>query len=216
MIKVDNLHIYNIENAIRGMRNPLESWERMDSTTTYGESYEEFCLGVNDLNLMKNLYKAGKDHRKYLRQMTISLDITAPRFWWQQFDTYSVGVTCNSESTMHCIHKKKIEMSDFSLDETGQYVEPSTYFEFIVDMLNALRELYIERQDKTYWRMLIEMLPQSFNQKRTITMNYEVAYNIYHSRKNHKLNEWKELCSIFEEKLPYFKIIMEENDEKKV
>ena len=169
-------------------------------------------IGKNDLNLMRMLYKAGTEHRKYLRQIFVSMDITAPLYWWKEFDTYKIGTTSNSCSTMHKIHSKPIELTDFSfedfyIDDNGLNVED--YFINIVADCEELRQLFLKTKDKKYWRVLIQLLPESYNQKRTITMNYENVMNIINQRSNHKLFEWREFCGILLD-LPYVKEIIEE------
>lgn len=213
MIKFENTKIMNMDNAIRGMRNPMNSWYKSDSYWTYIGDVEtrqvapfEFFIGENDLDLMKKLIKAGSDHRKFLRQIFVSVDITAPQFWWYEFDTYKVGTVRNSCSKMHKIHIKKFVKDDFShegIDECGN----DTKFMFIalIKHLEFLRNTFNETQDKKYWRAIIELLPSGYNMKATITFNYENILNMYHARKNHKLDEWKiGFCNWIDE-LPYAK-----------
>lgn len=197
MIKLENIQVMNMENAIRGARNPLNSWGRMDSY------YEDgiFVLGPNDLDLAKRLRKAGPDHRKYMRQIFVSMDITAPLYWWKEFDTYKVGTCSNSCSTMHTIHKKPFELSDFSFDSFEGH---EIVLKLIITELNMYREHFVKTADKAFWLKMIQLVPSSFNQKRTITMTYENLVNMYHARKTHKLDEWRQFCHIVED-LPYAK-----------
>lgn len=193
MIKVDNIEVFNFEGAIRGMRNPLNSWEKSDSCW----NGEEFVLGLNDLDLMQRLYKGGSEHRKYLRQIFVSMDITAPLYWWKEFDTYKVGTVANSCSTMHKIHAKEFSIDDFScehlscIDIGGGVGSPHQLLKNTIRMLNECRELYLQTKDKEYWWQMIQLLPSSYNQKRTVTMNYENVMNMINQRKNHKLDEWR-------------------------
>lgn len=217
MIKVENIDTFNFEGAIRGMRNPLNSWDKSDSQFN-GEF--GFCIGVQDLNLMTKLYKAGSEHRKYLRQIFVSMDITAPLYFWKEFDTYKVGTVSNSCSTMHTIHKKEFSLDDFSIEHVsddaldincanGKYWnKPIDALVDLIDILNACREKYLETKDKKWWWQLIQLLPTSYNQKRTITMNYENVITIIKQRTGHKLDEWNDLISILED-LPYIKEITE-------
>lgn len=213
MIKIENIETFNFENAIRGMRNPLSSWSKSDSTPG--------TLGAADLNLMRRLYKAGPEHRKYLRQIFISMDITAPLYFWKEFDTYKVGTVSNSCSTMHTIHKKKFELDDFSIEHVSgdslevnyKYVKywnkPIDALVDLIDILNACREKYLETKDKKWWWQLIQLLPSSYNQKRTITMNYENAITIIKQRTGHKLDEWSVLIEELK-KLPHLEEIIGE------
>ena len=199
MIKIDRICVMNFENAIRGARNPMNSWARMDSF--YDES-GRFVLGQNDLALAHKLAVAGSDHRKFLRQIIVSLDINAPLYWWKEFDTYKVGTVANSTSTMHKIHAKPFAREDFShdcLDEDGIVV-----LDAIVSYLERERTLYNETKDKIHFMNMIQILPTSYNQLRTVTLNYEVLVNMYYARRTHKLAEWKSLCSMIEQ-LPYAK-----------
>ncbi len=189
MLKVEHGSVMNLENAIRGARNPLNSWARSDS------SYDEngnYILGENDLDLAKRLCAAGSDHRKFMRQILVCVDITAPMYWWKEFDTYKVATVANSTSTMHKIHAKPFELSDFSTD----HMTPGALsaFKTFIDFMEETRLKYMENKDKTYWYDLIQLLPSSYNQLRTITMNYETLVNIYYARRNHKLDEWHTLC----------------------
>ena len=190
MIKIERYSVMNIENAIRGARNPLNSWDRMDS---YYDENGKFVLGENDLGLAKRLARAGSDHRKFLRQIFVSVDITAPLYWWKEFDTYKVGTVANSCSTMHKIHAKQFEREDFScdrLDEGGMAV-----LDAIIDYLEAERLKFCEdKTNKQAWHNMIQILPTSYNQMRTVTMNYENLINIYYARRTHKLGEWPTFC----------------------
>lgn len=211
MIKIEHIHTCNWESAIRGMRNPLNSWDKSDSYYT-GEPATVYILGPNDLKLAKQLATAGSDHGKFLRQIIFSCDITAPMYWWKEMDTYKVGTVRNSCSTMHKIMSKEFELDDFSYD----HVEYELFkFSDIVNELNKLRTLYIEKKSsspeiaKKIWYTLIQLLPSSYNQRSTWTANYEVLRNIYHARKNHKLDEWHVFCDMIE-KLPFSELITEE------
>lgn len=186
MINIDNVKVFNVEGAIRGMRNPMNSWDRSDST--------EGHIGDEDFALMKRLFNAGTEHRKYLRQIFVSCEILAPLYWWKEFDTYKIGTTANSCSTMHKIHEKRFSLDDFSTDHLLRSGK-STLEDVIYD-LNYFRALYLETRNKPYWWQLIQLLPSSYNQLRTVTMNYEVLANIIKQRKNHKLDEWIEFCEI--------------------
>lgn len=200
MIKLDKVNVMNFENAIRGARNPMNSWNKIDS---YCDENNNFVLGENDLSLATRLRKAGTaDHRKYLRQIFVSVDILAPMYWWKEYDTYKVATVANSTSTMHKIHSKPFELDDFSYDHLGN-VELEL-FKTYVHSLETIRLQYIDTKDRELWYALIQMLPSSYNQLRTCTFNYETLINIYKSRKNHKLDEWKEFCKWIET-LPYAK-----------
>ena len=201
MIKICNVKVMNVENAIRGMRNPLNSWSKSDS---YYDHKWNYILGENDLALAMRLANAGSDDRKFLRQIFVSMDIEAPLLWWKEFDTYKVATVSNSCSTMHRIHSRDLELSDFTwenLDEPGLQLLEAT-----IDYINHNRKLFIETKDKKYWRHMIDALPTSYNQLRTVTLNYEVLRNMYHARKHHKLAEWRELCKRIES-LPYSQLI---------
>lgn len=210
MLKVTNSCVMNMENAIRGARNPMNSWARMDS---YYDENHNFILGENDLSLAKRLCQAGSDHRKFIRQIMVSVDITAPLYWWKEYDTYKVATVANSTSTMHKIHSKPFELDDFSHDHMTK--ESLQQFENFISYLEQVRIQYNETKDKKSWYDIIQLLPSSYNQLRTCTMNYETLYNIYHARKNHKLQEWHTLCDWIKT-LPYAKemIIMEKDEEK--
>lgn len=207
MIKIENVEVTGWEHAIRGMRNPLESWHKSDSEL-YGGGY---CVGPNDLNLMKRLVRAGTDHRKFMRMIVVYMDITAPLYWWKEFDTYKVGTVANSCSTMHKIAAKEFTLEDFSyehiLDETftGEVI-PMVLLEATIKCLNENRAHYLSTKDKKYWWQMIQLLPTSYNQKRTVMLNYEVLANMYKSRRNHKLDEWREFCEWIET-LPYAELI---------
>ena len=235
MIKFENTEAMGWEHAVRGMRNPLNSWEKSDSWFSI-HSNVLWEAGPNDLKLMKRLRNAGTDHRKFMRMLTVYVDILAPLYWWKEFDTYKIGTVANSCSTMHTIHKKEFDISDFSFDHLidvnsdpkyfncalvsepdkhGQgpayYLYPVDVLELMVDMLNKARELYLQTKDKKYWWQMIQLLPTSYNQKRTVMLNYEVLANIYKSRKDHKLDEWHEFCDWIKE-LPYSELITGEKD----
>lgn len=201
MIRIENVITDGWEAAIRGMRNPMNSWDKSDSIQR--KIPPVFDIGENDMKLCKRLINAGSDHRKFLRQINISMDITAPFYWWKEFDTYKVGTVANSCSTMHKIHSKPFTLLDFSFDKCIDYEDQVKLMLNIIDNLNMNREKYIETKDKRYWWNMIQILPTSYNQKRTITMNYEVAYRIYNARVNHKLDEWHTFCDIIKQ-IPYF------------
>lgn len=226
MIKIDNTQVFGWEAAIRGMRNPLESWDKSDSfwqCVDYDSRNEndiyEYEIGPNDLGLMKRLCKAGTDHRKFMRMIVVHVDILAPLYWWKEFDTYRAGVKylddpnpfdieMNSCSTMHKIHAKEFTMLDFSddhllngrhgkvLDSDGNDITmaPNELLGHVICHLNIYRELYLKTKDKKYWWQMIQLLPSSYNQKRTVMLNYEVLANMYKSRRDHKLDEWREFC----------------------
>lgn len=189
MILLERTSVMNLENAMRGARNPMNSWARMDST--YDEA-GNYVLGPNDLDLAKRLRKAGSDHRKFIRQIFVSVDITAPLYWWKEYDTYKVATVANSTSTMHKIHSKPFSLEDFSHD----HMTPGTlaYMETVVEKLEEIRLRYLETKSKEDWYDMIQLLPSSYNQMRTCTFNYETLVNIYHARKNHKLQEWHTFC----------------------
>ena len=197
MIQVDHINVWGFEHAVRGMRNPLNSWSKSDSIHDH--------IGDNDLDLMQRLYKAGPEHRKYLRQIFISMDITAPLYWWKEFDTYKVGTVANSCSTMHKIAAKEFEVDDFSYE----HLFSLGTLRMVIENLNYNRNKYLETKNKDYWWQLIQLLPTSYNQKRTITMNYENAISIIHQRKNHKLDEWREFINYLLDELPYIKEIID-------
>ena len=204
MIKFENTNVMNFDGAIRGMRNPLNSWDKSDSYWNNGR--RTYHIGENDLDLARRLIKAGSDHRKFLRQIFVSVDITAPLYWWKEFDTYKVATVANSCSTMHKIHSKPIELSDFSIDDfyiEGDGIDLRDCFINVVADCESLRRKYLETKDKKYWRGLIQLLPESYNQKRTVTLNYETLRNIYRSRRNHKLDEWSIGFMGWIDSLPY-------------
>ena len=190
MIRIERDSVMNLENAIRGARNPMNSWGRMDSAY---DKHGNYVLGENDLDLGRRLARAGSDHRKFLRQIFVSVDITAPLYWWKEFDTYKVGTVANSCSTMHKIHTKAFEREDFScdrLDEAGLQA-----LDALIAYLEAERQKFCEnKENRQPWHNMIQLLPSSYNQMRTVSMNYENLINIYYARKNHKLAEWHTLC----------------------
>lgn len=197
MLKIEHINVMNLENAIRGARNPMNSWEKSDS---YYNEIGEYILGSNDFSLAVRLCRAGTDHRKYLRQVFVSMDITAPLYWWKEYDTYKIGTTANSTSTMHKIHSKPFESSDFSTDQLAE--EAKILFSNLMEELEKIRLKFIETNDKSYWYSIIQLLPSGYNQMRTVTLNYENLINIYNARKNHKLNEWQVFCD-YVRALPY-------------
>ena len=224
MIKLDNTDVLGWEHAIRGMRNPMNSWAKSDSE--FGVMYEDIpglievendgiwfsYIGPNEYQkLMMTLRDAGTDHREFMRMLVVYVDITAPLYWWKEFDTYKVGTVANSCSTMHKIHAKEFTLDDFSyehiLDETftGEVI-PMVLLEATIKCLNENRAHYLSTKDKTYWWQMIQLLPSSYNQKRTVMLNYEVLANIYKSRKTHKLDEWNDFCE-WVESLPYSELI---------
>ena len=226
MLKIENVEVMGWEAAIRGMRNPMNSWEKSDSgycqrdllrdcttcvhkSTDYPVCYSGFDIGPNDYDLMKRLRNAGTDHRKFMRMITVYLDIIAPLYWWKEFDTYKVGTVANSCSTMHKIHAKEFTLEDFSTEHL--YPEVREAFEnTIIKYLNEARKTYNFLSDtpskKDAWWQMIQVLPTSYNQKRTVMLNYEVLANIYKSRRNHKLDEWHTFCDWIES-LPYSELI---------
>ena len=210
MIKLDNTSVMNFENAIRGARNPMNSWDKLDSTF---DANGNFVFGPNDLSLGRKLCKAGSDHRKFVRQIFISVDITAPIYWWKEFDTYKVGTVANSTSTMHKIHSKPFELSDFSTDKMVDSAKDC--MNEILVVLEKLRQDFIsdKASNKDAWYSIIQLLPESYNQKRTVTLNYENAISMYYSRRNHKLSEWHVFCDWILD-LPYFKELfsLDENE----
>ena len=236
MIKIENVEVMGWEAAIRGMRNPMNSWNKSDSTfSDVFDDYENLHsyymksadIGKNDLDLMTRLNNAGTDHRKFMRMIVVYTDITAPLYWWKEYDTYKVGTVANSCSTMHKIAEKEFTMEDFSNDHLlgredepfmvsvssdGTKLSPLGLMADVIKMLNGCREKYIETKDKKYWWQMIQLLPSSYNQKRTVMLNYEVLANIYKSRKNHKLDEWREFCGWIKA-LPYSELITGGTDE---
>ena len=252
MIKIENISTYGWETAIRGMRNPMNSWDKSDSYLCKkcincevdpsdcpidgtGEDIDKYysngcyIIGENDMKLMKSLFKGGTEHRKYLRFINVTMDITAPLYWWKEFDTYKIGTNCNSCSTMHKIHAKEFTLDDFSCehlidtdkveivkedwvdvspDESGyDEWDAIEFVKMIVRALNVYRGRYLETKDKKYWWQMIQLLPTSYNQRRTIQMNYEVAVRMIEQRKNHKLDEWHDMVEVLLN-LPYMKKIM--------
>ena len=212
MIKFDNYEVLGIEHAIRGMRNPMNSWEKSDSRYAdqwedgmiVGVDYLNYVIGPNDHELMMKLRNAGTDHRKFMRMLTVYVDITAPLYWWKEFDTYKVGTVANSCSTMHKIHSRDLTLDDFSHEHLfGIWLDS---LEITIRTINVARKEYITAKDKRYWDQMIQLLPTSYNQLRTVMLNYEVLANIYKSRRNHRLEEWHEFCAWIEG-LPYSEII---------
>lgn len=213
MITVENVETWGFEHAIRGMRNPMNSWDKSDSDF----SGRMTCIGDKDIELMQRLYKAGTEHRKYLRQIFVSVDITAPLYWWKEFDTYKVGTVANSCSTMHKIADKEFELDDFShehlyTDRLSPYCSESMLSAQIA-ALNFWRRRYSDTKNKSDWWQMIQLLPSSYNQRRTITMNYENVVMIINQRKHHKLDEWRDLVSVLEN-LPYIEDIVGNYKEK--
>lgn len=202
MIKLERTSVMNIENATRGMRNPLSSWAKSDS---FYDEDGNFVLGEADLSLAHRLAASGSDHRKYLRQIFVSVDITAPIYWWKEFDTYKVATVANSTSTMHRIHSKPFSADDFSVDRLTP--EGRAAFDVFLSYLEEVRLKYVETKDKKYWYDMIQLLPSGYNQMRTVTLNYETLVNMYYARRNHKLDEWHVLCEWIES-LPYAKDII--------
>lgn len=245
MIKIEKVEVMGWEHVIRGMRNPMNSWDRSDSYHNKeeydslngykytGDEKQDFCIGYNDHELMMKLAKAGSVHGKFRRMISVYVDITAPLYWWKEFDTYKVGTVANSCSTMHKIHAKEFTLEDFSCEHLSCWgaaprcnldgdLMDEKVSDFMYDYMGALmativalnsaREQFLKRQDKRYWWQMIQLLPSSYNQKRTVMLNYEVLSNIYQYRKEHKLDEWREFCRWIE-KLPYSEIIVGEKDE---
>ena len=221
MLKIENCEVVGWEHAIRGMRNPMNSWRKSDScwvADSEGRFTGIFEIGPNDYSLMKKLAKKGSVHAKYRRMITVCLDITAPLYWWKEFDTYKVGTVANSCSTMHKIQAKEFTLDDFSHEHIKNFYGftriPNDHeialfengFRNTIADLNAARELYLQTGDKQYWWQMIQLLPSSYNQKRTVMLNYEVLANIYKSRRNHKLDEWHVMCDWIEQ-LPYSELI---------
>ena len=213
MIKIKNTDVYGFEAAIRGMRNPWNSWEKSDSYSTYIEDEQtlqkapfEFFVGENDLALMKKLVSAGTDHSKFMRMINVTCDITAPMFWWSEYDTYKVGTVRNSCSKMHTIHIKPFDIDDFTHEGCDKIPAAIDTLMYVVGECEHLRRLYNDTEQKKYWRAIIELLPESFNMRATVQLNYAVLRNMYHARKNHKLDEWREFCKWIES-LPYSELI---------
>ncbi len=223
MLKIENVEVFGFKSAIRGLRSPMNSWEKsdteykliLDSKCSEDVEKAKICgnvlveIGQNDLKLMQSLVKAGSDHSKFMRMINVTLDITAPLYWWKEFDTYKIGTVRNSCSTMHKIHEKEFSLDDFSIDdfyfeddECGMHL--SDMFKNVVADCEFLRKNFVETGDKKYWRGLIQLLPESYNQRATVQLNYAVLRNMYHSRKNHKLDCWRTFCEWIET-LPYAK-----------
>ena len=203
MIKISNVEVSGFQAAVRGMRNPMNSWLSSDSVFVP----LAFNVGKKDLELMKKLSKAGNDHGKFLRMINVSLDIVAPLYWWKEFDTYKVGTVANSCSTMHKIHSKEFTLDDFSCEHL---INGSSKINLMgtIELMNQYRNQFITTNNKEYWWQMIQLLPSSYNQKRTVTLNYAVLKNMYHARKEHKLDEWREFCKWIES-LPYSEVITE-------
>lgn len=223
MIKIENVDVYGFEASIRGMRSPMNSWDKSDSGWVSPRASNLFptiyVVGSKDLDLMTRLRNAGTDHRKFMRMVTVYVDVTAPLYWWKEFDTYKVGTVANSCSTMHKIHAKEFTLEDFSCEHLFDFcpdcdTDSATVLRYTIWWLNYCREKYLETKDKEYWWQLIQLLPSSYNQRRTVMLNYEVLANIYNSRRNHKLDEWHTFCDWIES-LPYSELITgkEKNDE---
>lgn len=203
MIKISNVEVSGFQAAVRGMRNPMNSWLSSDSVFVP----LAFNVGKKDLELMKKLSKAGNDHGKFLRMINVSLDIVAPLYWWKEFDTYKIGTVANSCSTMHKIHSKEFTLDDFSCEHL---INGSSKINLMgtIELMNQYRNQFITTNNKEYWWQMIQLLPSSYNQKRTVTLNYAVLKNMYHARKEHKLDEWREFCKWIES-LPYSEVITE-------
>ena len=227
MIKIENTEIVGWEAAIRGMRNPLNSWEKSDSAKCYANAncpgicknnVSGICIGPNDYDLMKRLRNAGTDHRKFMRMITVYVDVTAPLYWWKEFDTYKVGTVANSCSTMHKIHAKEFTLDDFSCEHLfdtpeSEFNDSMDVLKEVIDILNLYRGHFVKNPHrKDYWWQLIQLLPSSYNQRRTVMLNYEVLANIYKSRRNHKLDEWHVFCEWIEN-LPYTELITDKVEE---
>lgn len=220
MLKIENVEVVGWEAAIRGMRNPMNSWNKSDSgfCDVIGDNFgsiikpANYRVGPNDYDLMNRLRNSGTDHRKFMRMIAVYLDITAPLYWWKEADTYKVGTVANSCSTMHKIADKKFERDDFShehlscIDIGSGVGSPYRLLQQTIVMLNECRNLYLETKDKEYWWQMIQLLPSSYNQRRTVMLNYEVLANMYRSRRHHKLNEWNTFCDWIES-LPYAELI---------
>ena len=208
MIKIENVEVVGFAAAIRGMRNPMNSWSKSDSCFCPNEPCCEgncsMMIGPNDLDLMKQLRNAGTDHRKFMRMIAVYIDVTAPLYWWKEFDTYKVGTVANSCSTMHKIHEKEFTLEDFSCEHLTPWNE--TVLANLIVELNANRDRYLQTKEKEDWWQMIQLLPSSYNQKRTVMFNYEVLANMYKSRKDHKLDEWRNFCSWIKT-LPYSELI---------
>ena len=201
-MRFENTETFNFEGALRGMRNPMNSWNKSDSYWDFPEHPDKFVIGKNDLTLAQNLIKAGGEHRKFMRQIFVSVDITAPLYWWKEFDTYKVGTVANSTSTMHKIQAKAFARDDFSHDHMSETA--LACLDMTISCLEERRQKFVETKDKSYWYDMIQLLPSSYNQLRTVTMNYENLMNIYYARRFHKLDEWHVVCDWIES-LPYAK-----------
>ena len=225
-MKFSNTSVMNFENAFRGLRNPMNSWSKSDSHYSCSEEFfckgctvdsrcgeykrsDDYIIGKNDMKLAQTLIKAGNEHRKFMRQIFVSVDITAPLYWWKEFDTYKVGTVANSTSTMHKIHSKPFEMSDFSVDHCTEAA--LDMMQKNIDFLETIRQEFVETKDKNLWYSMIQLLPESYNQMRTCTFNYENLAGMYYSRRNHKLAEWHTFCDWALE-LPYFKELLVQNE----
>lgn len=215
MIQIENIDVYGWKTALRGMRNPMNSWRKNDTKEVKAENNYTLQIGYDDLNLAITLCKAGREHRKFLRQVYVSFDITAPLYWWKEFDTYKIGVTSNSCSTMHKLHEKEIEDTDFSCEWLtnldNAYVDFLRYLECVENM----RKKYVETKSKDYWDALIQMLPSSYNQKRTIMCNMEALLTMVMQRRNHKLREWNTFCKKMKENVPLLLDIVEAIENEK-
>lgn len=245
MIEISNVNVFGWESAIAGMRNPMNSWDKSDSffgckSGDYGRTEAkycnsrcradcEFCIGQEDMKLMKKLIKAGKDHRKFLRMIHVQCDINAPMYWWKECDTYKIGTVRNSCSTMHKIHSKEFDIDDFSYEYLSEFEDDMWVtiadesrsnklvfdsvdgLKLIILLLNHARELFIKTKDKKYWWQMIQLLPSSYNQRSTLDLNYEVLMNMYYSRKHHKLDEWRDFCK-WVESLPYMNHFLNTNE----
>ena len=225
MIKIEHTVLPSPEQmqfVIEGMRNPMNSWVKSDSYKYWSKAHDEkidtpgYEIGDNDYSLMQRLAKAGTEHRKYMRMMPVYVRITAPLYWWKEFDTYKIGTVANSCSTMHKIQEKEFTLEDFSVehletiarfDDNDEMHKPYMLIKSVIDCLNACRKTYLKTKSKTDWWQMIQLLPSSYNQTRNVMLNYEVLSNMYHSRKNHKLDEWREFCKWIEE-LPYAELII--------
>ncbi len=197
MITIEKISVMNLENAVRGARNPMNSWQKSDS---YYDEKGNYILGENDLDLCRRLAKAGSDHRKYLRQIFVSMDICAPLYWWKEFDTYKVATVANSCSTMHKVHAKAFSREDFSCDRLSPAA--LSQLDALIAFLEERRLAFVATKDKAAWHDIIQLLPSSYNQLRTVTMNYETLVNMYYARRSHKLAEWHEMCDVIKS-LPY-------------
>ena len=204
MLKIENTEVFGWEAAIRGMRNPKNSWDKSDSW--YSDGGEEYNVGTNDLKLMKTLAKAGDDHGKFMRMINVTMDVVAPLYWWKEFDTYKVGTVADSCSTMHKIHDKEFTLEDFSCEHLNEH--SITYLRGLIIWFNMCRKDFLVDRAKEDWWQMIQLLPSSYNQRRTIQLNYAVLKNMYHARKNHKLDEWHTFCDWIES-LPYSELITE-------